>query len=120
MKKKDTIIKILSITIFWLHFVQSQELETETVTESESILVDVDNLEENVNNTKFYDVIINDRTKNDIIVTDDEIIVTDDDENQSSKNKSSVSDVKKLLAAQAHAIEVLNMIEHLEVEMKVK
>ena len=119
MKKKDIIIKILSITIFWLHFVQSQELETETVTESESILVDVDNLEE-FNNTKFYDVIINDRTKNDIIVTDDEIIVTDDDENQSSKNKSSVSDVKKLLAAQAHAIEVLNMIEHLEVEMKVK
>ena len=31
-----------------------------------------------------------------------------------------IRETKKLLAAQAHAIEVLNMIEHLEVEMKVK
>ena len=117
MKKKDIIIKILSLTTFWFHVVQSQEIENETTTET--ILVDVDDAEGGVNNTKFYDVIINDRTKNDIIVTEDEIIVTDDDENGPKKNKSSVSDVKKLLAAQAHAIEVLNMIEDLEVEMKV-
>ena len=74
------------------------------------------------NATEIYDVIINDRGSNDIeINTKQEDKETADDESESEVNdlKESVEDVNKLLAAQARAIEVFEMIKHLEVEMEV-
>ena len=74
------------------------------------------------NATEKYDVIINDRESNDIKVnTKQEDIEGADDEGDSevSDLNESVDDVNKLLAAQARAIEVFEMIKHLEVEMEV-
>ena len=70
------------------------------------------------NATNIYDVIINDRDTNDVIVNEDNTeaptndLEEDDDEEE--------DDISKLLAAQVHAIEVFNMIKDLETEMKVK
>ena len=66
--------------------------------------------DEAVPTTEIYDVIINDRAKSDIIIN----------EQNNNTEPTKENDIKKLLAAQAHAIEVLNMIDHLETEMKVQ
>ena len=86
----------------------------------------IENEEERVNATEVYDVIINDRSTNDIKVNskaeeDDEHSDEEDREGNSEVDdlKESVDDVNKLLAAQAHAIEVFEMIKHLETEMEV-
>ena len=94
----------------------SKVLEMEKETES------VENVQHIENATEIYDVIINDRGSNDIeINTKQEDKETADDESESEVNdlKESVEDVNKLLAAQARAIEVFEMIKHLEVEMEV-
>ena len=94
----------------------SKVLEMEKETES------VENVQNIENATEIYDVIINDRGSNDIeINTKQEDKETADDESESEVNdlKESVDDVNKLLAAQARAIEVFEMIKHLEVEMEV-
>ena len=86
----------------------------------------IENEEERVNATEVYDVIINDRSTNDIKVNskaeeNDEHSDEEDREGNSEVDdlKESVDDVNKLLAAQAHAIEVFEMIKHLETEMEV-
>ena len=88
--------------------------------------VSIENEEERVNATEVYDVIINDRSTNDIKVNskaeeNDEHSDEEDREGNSEVDdlKESVDDVNKLLAAQAHAIEVFEMIKHLETEMEV-
>ena len=88
--------------------------------------VSIENEEERVNATEVYDVIINDRSTNDIKVNskaeeNDEHSDEEDGEGNSEVDdlKESVDDVNKLLAAQAHAIEVFEMIKHLETEMEV-
>ena len=88
--------------------------------------VSIENEEERVNATEVYDVIINDRSTNDIKVNSkaeekDEHSDEEDREGNSEVDdlKESVEDVNKLLAAQAHAIEVFEMIKHLETEMEV-
>ena len=94
----------------------SKVLEMEKETES------VENVQNIENATEIYDVIINDRGSNDIeINTKQEDSENADDQSDSEVNdlKESVDDVNKLLAAQARAIEVFEMIKHLEVEMEV-
>ena len=74
------------------------------------------------NATEKYDVIINDRESNDIKVNtnlEDNEGEDDEDDSEVSDLNESVDDVNKLLAAQARAIEVFEMIKHLEVEMEV-
>ena len=89
----------------------------------EKEVVDIENEAKIENATEIYDVIINDRGSNDIRVTKQkEEKEGTDDESESEVNdlKESVDDVNKLLAAQAHAIEVFEMIKHFEVEMEVR
>ena len=71
--------------------------------------------------TQVYDVVINDRATSDIVINDNSNRTSDKNENQldSDVTKSFGNDIHKLLAAQAHAIEVFNMIEDLEAEMMV-
>ena len=73
--------------------------------------------------TEKYDVIINDRESNDIKVNknleDNEEGADDEGDSEVSDLNESVDDVNKLLASQARAIEVFEMIKHLEVEMEV-
>ena len=74
------------------------------------------------NATEKYDVIINDRKSNDIKVNtniEDNEGADDEGDSEVSDLNESVDDVNKLLAAQARAIEVFEMIKHLEVEMEV-
>ena len=74
------------------------------------------------NATEKYDVIINDRESNDIEVNtnlEDNEGADDEGDSEVSDLNESVDDVNKLLAAQARAIEVFEMIKHLEVEMEV-
>ncbi len=74
------------------------------------------------NATEKYDVIINDRESNDIKVNtnlEDNEGADDEGDSEVSDLNESVDDVNKLLAAQARAIEVFEMIKHLEVEMEV-
>ena len=74
------------------------------------------------NATEKYDVIINDRESNDIKVNtnlEDNEGEDDEDDSEVSDLNESVDDVNKLLASQARAIEVFEMIKHLEVEMEV-
>ena len=74
------------------------------------------------NATEKYDVIINDRESNDIKVNtnlEDNERADDEGDSEVSDLNESVDDVNKLLAAQARAIEVFEMIKHLEVEMEV-
>ena len=70
--------------------------------------------------TQVYDVVINDRTTSDIVINDNSNRTSDEDKLESDLTKSFGNDIHKLLAAQAHAIEVFNMIEDLEAEMMVK
>ena len=89
--------------------------------EKETINIENDDLTENA--TEKYDVIINDRESNDIEVNtnpeDNEGADDESDDSEVSDLNESVDDVNKLLAAQARAIEVFEMIKHLEVEMEV-
>ena len=94
----------------------SKVLEMEKETES------VENVQNIENATEIYDVFINDRGSNGIeINTKQEDKETADVESDSEVNdlKESVDDVNKLLAAEARAIQVFEMIKHLEVEMEV-
>ena len=64
----------------------------------------------------------NDRESNDIKVNtnlEDNEGADDEGDSEVSDLNESVDDVNKLLAAQARAIEVFEMIKHLEVEMEV-
>ena len=95
---------------------RSKVLEMEKETER------VENVQNIENATEIYDVIINDRGSNDIEINtkqEDKEIVDDESDSEVNDLKESVDDVNKLLAAQARAIEVFEMIKHLEVEMEV-
>ena len=70
------------------------------------------------NATNIYDVIINDRDTNDVIVNEDNTEAPTNDLEEYDDEEE--DDISKLLAAQVHAIEVFNMIKDLETEMKVK
>ena len=113
------LLTLVSVSTLWTGGVRSQELsvldrlDVETV--EEDILatapgVDDDGAGENVTEASIYDLIINDRTSNN---------VTKVSESKDEDSSTEAEDVKKLLAAQVHAIEVFNMIKDLEVEMKV-
>ena len=88
--------------------------------EKETQNIDNEDIIENA--TEKYDVIINDRESNDIEVNtnlEDNEGADDEGDSEVSDLNESVDDVNKLLAAQARAIEVFEMIKHLEVEMEV-
>ena len=113
------LLTLVSVSTLWTGGVRSQELsvldrlDVETV--EEDILatapgVDGDGAGEDVTEASIYDLIINDRTSNN---------VTKVSESKDEDSSTEAEDVKKLLAAQVHAIEVFNMIKDLEVEMKV-
>ena len=88
--------------------------------EKETINIENEDIIENA--TEKYDVIINDRESNDIEVNtnlEDNEGADDEGDSEVSDLNESVDDVNKLLAAQARAIEVFEMIKHLEVEMEV-
>ena len=88
--------------------------------EKETINIENEDIIENA--TEKYDVIINDRESNDIKVNtnlEDNEGADDEGDSEVSDLNESVDDVNKLLAAQARAIEVFEMIKHLEVEMEV-
>ena len=115
------LLTLVSVSTLWTGGVRSQELsvldrlDVETV--EEDILatapgVDDDGAGEDVTEASIYDLIINDRTSNNVTKVSES---KDDD----SSTEADPEDVKKLLAAQVHAIEVFNMIKDLEVEMKV-
>ena len=69
--------------------------------------------------TKTYDVIINDREKNDIVINDKDNGADDREEIETEDDEGLDEETHKLLAAQVNAIHVLNMIQELEEEMKV-
>ena len=111
------LLTLVSVSTLWTGGVRSQELsildrlDVETV--EEDILatapgVDDDGGGEDVTEASIYDLIINDRTSNNVTKV-----------SESEDSSTEAEDVKKLLAAQVHAIEVFNMIKDLEVEMKV-
>ena len=83
---------------------------------AEALLAELDK-EVTSNATNIYDVIINDRDTNDVIVNEDN---TEAPTNNLEDDEEEDDDISKLLAAQVHAIEVFNMIKDLETEMKVK
>ena len=68
--------------------------------------------------TKAYDVIINDRENNDIVINEIDN-GSGEEEIESEDDKGADDETHKLLAAQVNAIHVLNMIQELEEEMKV-
>ena len=84
---------------------------------AEALLAELDK-EVTSNATNIYDVIINDRDTNDVIVNEDNTEAPTNDLEEYDDEEE--DDISKLLAAQVHAIEVFNMIKDLETEMKVK
>ena len=108
------------ISVIFLISIQSVAGQEEIFIDepTEALLAELDK-EVTSNATNIYDVIINDRDTNDVIVNEDNTeaptndLKEDDDEEEED-------DISKLLAAQVHAIEVFNMIKDLETEMKVK
>ena len=92
------------------------------VHEMEKETESVENVQNIENATEIYDVIINDRGSNDIEINtkrEDKESADDESDSEVSDLQESVDDVNKLLVAQARAIEVFEMIKHLEVEMEV-
>ena len=99
---------VLGVVFIWLRLVIGQEdIAVDDVTETAP---------DDVTTANIYDIIINDRDSNDIIVNEDITETPPTDDN----NDDEEHDISKLLAAQVHAIEVFNMIKDLETEMKVK
>ena len=89
-----------------------------SVNGQEDIAVDdtTETVLDGVTETNIYDIIINDRDTNDIIVNEDNTEAPRPDNENDDEEEN---DISKLLAAQVHAIEVFNMIKDLETEMKV-
>ena len=117
MNTPDMMWRLISVIfLIWIQSVAGQE-EIFIDEPTEALLAEFDK-EVTSNATNKYDVIINDRDTNDVIVNEDNTeaptndLEEDDDEEE--------DDISKLLAAQVHAIEVFNMIKDLETEMKVK
>ena len=106
------------ISVIFLISIQSVAGQEEIFIDesAEALLAELDK-EVTSNATNIYDVIINDRDTNDVIVNEDN---TEAPTNDLEDDEEEDDDISKLLAAQVHAIEVFNMIKDLETEMKVK
>ena len=117
------LLTLLSVSTLWRGGVRGQELSVLDRLDVETVEADIlatapevrdddgGGGGEDVTEASIYDLIINDRTSNNVTK------VSESKDGDSSNETE--DDVKKLLAAQVHAIEVFNMIKDLEVEMKV-